>query len=149
MGASYKIIGINLIINLINSEKIMITIYQLDKSHLSDSLELIAMFTHLKKYPKQSDIIKALELGYYHKAAEVDTSNLEEAFTKTTSEQFPWSEDSGVIMLCPECRNTDIGDLALLNDKLYFISGLGYTELPEETVELLPKERVLESVSII
>lgn len=119
----------------------MITIYNLNLEKKSISIENIELYKNIAISMNEEDIIKALQLNLYTKVAEIETNELEDAYTKMTNLYEHWNTQLDITEFSNDNRYSDIGDLALLNNKLYYVTHLGFKPLPDEKIDLLPQEK--------
>lgn len=118
----------------------MITIYHLNFEKAATSIETLELYKNITLM-NEEDIIKALEFGIYKKVADVATKELEIAYTTMTNTEENWNTHPDVIKYSIDDRCSDVGDLALFNNKLYYITHLGFKPLPDNTIQLLPQEK--------
>ena len=93
--------------------------------------------------PKEEQIIEGLKKGIYSKVAQVDSVDLEEAYMKTNSMDYHWSGNEGVIQIGTQNRSTSVGDIEVLNDKIYIVSEVGFKQLPDDCkqyIEIIENE---------
>ncbi len=57
----------------------------------------------------------------------VETNNLEEAYSQTQNEEYPWNPD------CP-MRSTSVGDVLELEGKMYIVDSCGWTLMEDANV---------------
>ena len=118
----------------------MITIYHLDYDKVKEAPELMEIYRSAMFLPKEPQIVGALDSGLYKKVAQVDTNDLEVAYSKTNSIDYHWSDNPEVKEFGSRNKSTSVGDLAEKDGVLYYVASIGFKALPEGSLEKLPKE---------
>ncbi len=65
----------------------------------------------------------------YQLVAQVNTTSLEVAFQWTNTTDKPWWENAGVKSFVGPARSTSVGDIAILNGKVWYCDHVGWREL--------------------
>lgn len=63
------------------------------------------------------------------KVADVDTDNLDIAFTLTNNIDIPWTENKKVIPACENLRSTSMGDVLIKEGIAYLVLDTGFKDI--------------------
>lgn len=126
----------------------MITVHHVDYDECLKIDPTEELYRDLIFLPKEAHVINGLKKGAYKKVAEVDSIDLEEAFHLTNSIESHWSENDGVTQFGDRNRSTSVGDIAVLEDKVYMVAGIGFKELPKEANQYVVKEKTQKRFNI-
>ncbi len=100
-----------------------------------------SVYLEVKFSPTEEKIKEALQNNMYKKVAEVDSNDLEQVFELTNSIDRYWGENKGVKLIIQENRSTSVGDIVEMDGKVHVVASLGYKELSDDVLNLLPQEK--------
>lgn len=103
----------------------MIKVYHLKQESLPEAA--MWMFMVLNE-EQATQAFKAFDEGKYYKVAEVECTELEEAYEDTNNIDHPWTENSNVKAFGNRRRSTSAGDIMEKDGKLYVVGSTGYYE---------------------
>lgn len=101
----------------------MVTVYHMKEAAIRK--DGFAFICHSVEQALQA--MEAFESGKYAKVGEVDTDNLEEAFSATNNIDDSWTKNAGVRSLAgSNVRSTSAGDIMEKDDTFYVVGGFGF-----------------------
>lgn len=83
----------------------------------------------------EANVRMALALGEYHKAAEVDTTNLDAAFELTNHITHDWAENERVTALVEQRKSSSVGDVFQRGNEFFIVDSYGFIKMTGFTAD--------------